>query len=230
VKVPVQIGFTAPVLRKRYCLTLEEYREKAMTQVTGFRRLAAVFLSGALVISTMPPVQAQPIPMSRDLGASEQVAQVRYRRGAPPRHGYVRRHRGNGGAAAAAIIGALVLGGAALAASQHSRQRRDYYAYDDYPPPGYGYAPAPNYGYSQGYGYAPGYGYSEPQYHAPRQRGRVAPPADTSSPYAVAPQRAGARNRVQWEQSQPYNPRHRYTNPYTGELLPPGVRPPPMPQ
>lgn len=205
-----------------------------MSQVSGFRRIAAVLLSGALIVTAMPAVQAQPIPMSRDLGASEMVAQVQYRRGAPPRQRHVRRKGGNGGAAAAAIIGALVLGGAALAATQQSRPRRDYYAYDGYPPPGYGYAPQPGYGYAQpGYGYAQPE-YYEPQYHAPvpRQRARgVAPPVDSGSPYAAMPQRGvpRARDRVQWEQSQPYNPKHRYTNPYTGEVLPPGVRPPPAP-
>lgn len=201
-----------------------------MSQVSGIRRIAAALLSGALVITAMPPVQAQPIPMSRDLGAGDSVAQVQYRRGAPPRQRYVRRRGDNGGAAAAAIIGALVLGGAALAATQQSRPRRDYYGYDGYPPPDYGYAPQPGYGYAQPEYYEP-----QPQYHAPapRQPARVAPPADTASPYAaVPPQRgfASARDRVRWEQSQPYNPKHRYTDPYTGQLLPPGVHPPPNPE
>ena len=186
-----------------------------MSQVSKFRRVAAYVISGALLATAVPPVQAQPIPMSRDFAANPVVDQVHYRRG-PVRHN-VRRsaRRGNQAAGAAAIIGALAIGAAAIASSQRSRQRT-YYAdpgYDDgyYGQPGAVYH---NPRYAQPY-YQPQpqhYYQQQPQYYqAPRQRVVRQPQIDSGSPYAVQQQR------------QQRGGRHYYN----GQALPPGVIPPP---
>ena len=194
-----------------------------MSQVSKFRRLAAVALSGALIATAVPPAQAMPIPMSRDLSADPVVDTVQYRRGpvrAPARSRVVR--RGNKAAGAAAIIGALAIGAAAIAATQQRQRPRAYYndPYDDgyygqqqyyQPQPQYYRQPQPQYYYEQP---APQY-YRQP---APQYRTRNQPQIDGGSPYAVQQQRV-QQPRVQRGGRQYYN----------GQYLPPGVQAPPRP-
>lgn len=189
-----------------------------MSQVSKLRRITAVALAGALIATAVPPVQAMPVPVSRELGASTAVEQVQYRRTPAPRRKVMR--RGNrDAAAAAAIIGALAIGGAAIAASQSPRRSRTYY--DD----GYYYG-QPSYVAPQGYYY------DEPQYHytQPRRRWQQAPQFDSGSPYAVQQQRYGQRYQPRAVPVDPYAPQRvgrRYVHPQTGQALPPGVLPPP---
>lgn len=155
-----------------------------MSQVSKFRRIAAVVLSGAMIATAIPPVQAMPIPVSRDLTANPVVENVQYRRVAKRRA--VR--RGNQAAGAAALIGVLALGAAAIAASQHSRRSRVYYEDD-------GYYPQQGYAYPQTHYYQP-----QPQYYHPQPRPRrhYAQPVDSGSAYAIQQQR------VQRAAPQPY--------------------------
>jgi hypothetical protein len=155
-----------------------------MSRISGFRRFAAVVLSGSLLAATLAPVQAQPIPMSRSLADVSAVEQVQYRPG--PRHyrpPYVaRRKRGNGGAAAAAAaIGALAIG-AAIIASQNQRREPVYYG---------------NPGYDPRYAADP-YAYEEEVYYpqpAPRRRWHDArrQAIDPGSSYAIEQERARHR-------------------------------------
>lgn len=184
-----------------------------MSQVSKFRRAAAIVLSGALLATAVPPAQALPMPVvARELANTSAVEEVQYRRVAKRRA--IR--RGNQAAGAAAIIGALAIGAAALAASQNSRRSRHYYEDD-------GYYAQPGYAYPQTHYYQP-----QPQYYQapPRQRYRAQPQVDSGSPYIVHQQRV-AQPRV----VDPYAPRQdwrgRYRDPRTGGTLPPGVLPPP---
>ena len=58
-----------------------------MSQVSKFRRVAAIVLSGALLATAIPPVQAQPMPVARELGKTSIVEDVQYRRVAKRRAG-----------------------------------------------------------------------------------------------------------------------------------------------
>lgn len=165
-----------------------------MSRISGFRRFAAVVLSGSLLAATLAPAEARPIPMSRSLADVGAVEQVQYRPGARQyrpgprqyRAPYVaRRKRGNdGAAAAAAAIGVLAIG-AAIIASQNQRREPVYY--------GNPYAGRPGYDPR----YAHPYAYEEEPYYAPQPRRRWhAPrvqPIDPGSSYAIEQERARHR-------------------------------------